>query len=271
MGGTVLFFKITCGTSLIKFRKKNRRHFYMFKRLTILASIIFLSSILSQAQIPDKFTNLQVLPKLISKEKLLGTMRSFTEALGVNCGFCHADNEAAEGLDFPSDKKEEKEEARIMLKMVMGINQDYLSQLSEYTKDVMSVSCITCHRGNKMPLMLEDVLFKAIKEKGLPEAISTYHQLHDQYYGSFTYDFTPHTLVKLVEMLNDQKSYDDAIGIANLNIEMYPNSGMAYYGLGEAYQAKGDNAKALESYQKAKDMMPEDSRFIDRKIQQLKE
>lgn len=243
----------------------------MFKKLTILASLLFISSMLTHAQIPDKFTNLQVLPKLISKEKLVGTMRSFTEALGVNCGFCHADQEGTNKLDFASDKKNEKEEARIMLKMVMGINKDYLSQLSGYTKDVMNVNCITCHRGNKKPVMLEDVLLTAIKEKGLPEAVSTYHQLHDQYYGSFTYDFSPHTLVKLVEMLNDEKRYDDAIGTANLNIEMYPNSGMAYYGLGEAYQAKGDKEKALENYQKAKEMMPDDSRFIDRKIQDLKE
>ncbi len=244
----------------------------MFKKLTILASIIFLSSVLSQAQIPDKFTNLQVLPKLISKEKLVETMRSFSGALGVNCGFCHADQAGTDKLDFASDKKDEKEEARIMLKMVMGINKDYLSQLSEYTKkDVMNVKCITCHRGNKKPVMLEDVLLTEIKEKGLSEAVSTYHQLHDQYYGSFTYDFSPHTLVKLVEMLNDEKRYDDAIGAANLNIEMYPNSGIAYYGLGEAYQAKGDNEKALQNYQKAKEMMPEDSRFIDRKIQELKE
>ena len=243
----------------------------MFKKLTILASIIFLSSVFSQAQIPDKFTNLQVLPKLISKEKLLGTMRSFTEALGVNCGFCHADQEGSDRLDFPSDKKPEKEEARIMLKMVMGINKDYLSQLSEYTKDVMKVNCVTCHRGNKKPLMLEDVLYTTIKEKGLPEAISTYHQLHDKYYGSFTYDFSPHTLVKLVEMLNDDNRYDDALGIANLNLEVFPQSGMAYYGLGEAYEAKGDNQKAVESYEKAKQLSPELSRSVDRKLQGLKE
>ncbi len=243
----------------------------MLKKITILASIVFLSSVLSQAQIPDKFTNLQVLPKLISKEKLVETMRSFSSALGVNCGFCHAEQEGTNKLDFPSDKKEEKEEARIMLKMVMGINQDYLSQLSKYTKDVMSVKCVTCHRGNKKPLMLEDVLLTTIEEKGLPQAISTYHQLHDEYYGSFTYDFSPRTLVTLVEMLNDEKRYDDALGVANLNIEIYPNSGIAYYGLGEAYEAKGETQKALETYQKAKEMMPEDSRFIDRKIQELKE
>jgi tetratricopeptide (TPR) repeat protein len=156
-----------------------------------------------------------------------------------------------------------------MLKMVAGINKDYLSQLSEYSKNVIQVKCVTCHRGNKKPLMLEDVLLSTIKDKGLPEAITTYHQLHDQYYGSFTYDFSDHTLVKLIEMLNDEKRYDDAIGIANLNIEMYPKSGVAYYGLGEAYQAKGNKDEALKNYQKAKELMPEGARFIDRKIKEL--
>lgn len=243
----------------------------MIKKLTLLTIFILIATALTSAQIPDKFTNLRVLPKLISKEKLVETMRSFTGALGVNCGFCHAEQKGTDKLDFPSDDKPEKDEARIMLKMVMGINQDYLSELSEYTKDVMKVKCITCHRGNKKPLMLQDVLFKTIKEKGLPEAVSTYHKLHDEYYGSFTYDFTPPTLVKLVEMLNEEKRYDDALGIANLNIEVYPKSGMAYYGLGEAYRAKGDKDKALEAYDKAKTLMPEGSRFIDRRIQELKE
>ncbi len=243
----------------------------MFKKLNLLTLLIIISSVLTSAQIPDKFTNLQVLPKLISKDDLLKTMRSFTGALSVNCGFCHAEQEGTDQLDFPADKKPEKDEARVMLKMVMAINKDYLPQLSEFTKDVMDVKCVTCHRGNQRPLMLEDVLLTTIKEKGLPEAISTYHQLHDQYYGSFTYDFSDHTLVKLIEMLNDEKRYEDAVGIANLNIEMYPESGVAYYGLGEAYQAQGDKDKALENYEKAKKLMPDGARMIDRKIQELKE
>ncbi len=241
----------------------------MFKKLTLLAALVFISSVLTSAQVPDKFTNLQVLPKLISKDNLLDVMRSFSGGLGVHCEFCHVENEDTHKTDFASDDKPEKNEARIMLKMVAGINKDYLSQLSEYSKNVIQVKCVTCHRGNKKPLMLQDVLLSTIKDKGLPEAITTYHQLHDQYYGSFTYDFSDHTLVKLIEMLNDEKRYDDALGIANLNIEMYPQSGVAYYGLGEAYQAKGNKDEALKNYQKAKELMPEGARFIDRKIKEL--
>jgi tetratricopeptide (TPR) repeat protein len=241
----------------------------MFKKLILFAAIIFVFSRIISAQIPDKFTNLKVLPKDIAKEKLLDAMRSFSGALGVECNFCHAENENSRGLDFASDKKTEKDEARLMLKMVMGINNDYISKLSEYSKNVMDVKCITCHRGNKIPEMLEDVLLKDINEKGVQDAINTYHNLRDKYYGGFTYDFSDHTLVKLVEMLNAESKYDDALGIANLNIEMYPKSGVAYYGLGEAYQAKGDKDKALQNYQKAKELMPEGARFIDRKIGEL--
>lgn len=242
----------------------------MFNRFALLASLFIILSSIVSAQIPDKFTNLQVLPKLISKDDLLTTMRSFTTGLGVKCDFCHAEKSGTDKLDFPADEKPEKDEARIMLKMVMDINHDYLPKLTEYTKDkIMQVNCVTCHRGNKMPLMLEDVLLTTIREKGLPEAITTYHQLHDKYYGSFTYDFSDRTLVKLVEMLVDEKMDDDAIGIANLNLEMYPQSAFAYYGLGEAYQGKGQKDQALQNYKKAKELMPEGSQFIDRKIQEL--
>jgi hypothetical protein len=41
------------------------------------------------AQIPDKFTNLQVLPKEISKADLVSLMRNYAGDLNVRCGFCH--------------------------------------------------------------------------------------------------------------------------------------------------------------------------------------
>jgi tetratricopeptide (TPR) repeat protein len=44
-------------------------------------------------QIPDKFTNLQVLPKDLGKRELLETMKNFTRALGVRCQFCHIGEE----------------------------------------------------------------------------------------------------------------------------------------------------------------------------------
>ena len=68
------------------------------------------------AQIPDKFTNLKVLPKDISKQELQSTMRGFAFALGVRCEHCHVEKKAPEhGLDFAADDKDAKKTARLML------------------------------------------------------------------------------------------------------------------------------------------------------------
>ncbi len=74
------------------------------------------------AQFPDKFTNLKVLPKDISKHEMESTMRSFAFALGVRCDHCHIEKKAPEkGLDFAADDKEAKKTARVMLQMVAAI------------------------------------------------------------------------------------------------------------------------------------------------------
>jgi len=58
----------------------------------------------ARAQIPDKFTNLRVLPKDIAKPKLVETMRAWSGALGQRCDFCHVERKAPEhGNDFASD------------------------------------------------------------------------------------------------------------------------------------------------------------------------
>src|SRR6185503_1734772 len=62
------------------------------------------------AQIPDKFTNLKVLPKDISKDDLISTMRGFSGGLGVRCNFCHVGGTETDltGMKFASDDKKEK-------------------------------------------------------------------------------------------------------------------------------------------------------------------
>ncbi len=239
-----------------------RKIFYLF------VVSIFAAGIVS-AQVPDKFKNLKVLPKDISKEKLLEIMRGFTGALGVNCEFCHVAQENPHKMIFDSDQKTAKNKARIMMAMTHDINTKYLSKLSEYSDNILQVKCVTCHHGNKEPMMLEDVLYSTINSKGIQEAITTYHDLRDKYYGSFTYDFKDHTLVKLIEMLNKDKKYDDAVAIGKLNIETYPQSGVAYYGLGEAYEAKNDKENAIANYKKALELMPRAAEFLNKKIEAL--
>jgi len=216
---------------------------------------------------PDKFTNLQVFPKDISKEELGGIMRSFTGALGVRCSFCHVEVEGQPN-DFASDLKSAKQKARIMIKMTGDINNKYLSDLKEFSDNVLEVKCVTCHRGVHEPEPLDEILFKVVKRKGLEEAISTYHDLYDKYYGGFSYDFKDQSLIALSRKLTDEKMYDEAIAFSNINLEKYPKSGGAYLGLAQAYEGKCDIENAITNYKKAEEFMPW-AGFIKKKLEEL--
>ena len=67
------------------------------------------------AQIPEEFTNLQLLPKDIEQRKLVRTMRDWAGGLGVRCNHCHVGPENLQGMDFASDEKRTKRAARKML------------------------------------------------------------------------------------------------------------------------------------------------------------
>ncbi|HJR05987.1 MAG TPA: amidohydrolase family protein [Pyrinomonadaceae bacterium] len=56
--------------------------------------------------------------------------------------------------------------------------------------------------------------------------------------------------------LVNQKKLKDAIEVFKLNVAAYPKSGNTYDSLAEAYMKNGDNAHAIEFYQKAIDVEP---------------
>jgi hypothetical protein len=89
--------------------------------------------------------NLKVLHGIHSRDQLLNVMRGFSEALGVKCDFCHnTDN-------FASDEKIQKRTARVMIKMVADIDNNYL--IGPQTE---KVTCFTCHRGASVPKLVAE-------------------------------------------------------------------------------------------------------------------
>ena len=98
-----------------------------------------------------QFKNLQVFPKDITRDQLIGNMKGFSQALGVRCVHCHVGEEGKplSTFDFASDAKKEKVVARKMLTMVHRINSEDLG-VKDF-KDV-KVTCFTCHRGATKPL-----------------------------------------------------------------------------------------------------------------------
>lgn len=136
------------------------------KRIAVLALLAILGCTSSQSPAPNtanakapaqqrRFKNLQVLPKDIPREQLLATMRSFTRGLGVRCNHCHvvAQTTPKEELDFPSDAKEEKRNARTMLQMTADLNRRWIPRVDPKAAagGESRVVCWTCHRGKPEP------------------------------------------------------------------------------------------------------------------------
>ncbi|MCW3463430.1 c-type cytochrome [Chitinophaga nivalis] len=97
--------------------------------------------------------NLKVLPKNIPHEELMTVMRGFNTALGVKCGFCHAQQkEDAKKLDFASDANPHKDVARDMMRMTRRINRKFFRE-----SETMTITCYSCHHGNETPKSKPDV------------------------------------------------------------------------------------------------------------------
>jgi hypothetical protein len=107
----------------------------------------------SAKQTGEPFTNLKVLPKDISPKDLNKIMVSdFEDALGVGCNFCHAPGKTEGELDYASDAKPEKNIAREMMRITLGINKKYFKiKHPVIGTDALTVNCNTCHNGVAFP------------------------------------------------------------------------------------------------------------------------
>jgi tetratricopeptide (TPR) repeat protein len=226
-----------------------------------LAIILFAGTPVA-AQFPDKFTNLKVLPKDISKRELESTMRGFTFALGVRCDHCHVEKKAPEkGLDFPADDQDAKKTARVMLQMVAAINHDYISKVPKTPtgSTAIQVQCVTCHHGLTQPQPLSAVLAESLEKDGLEKTIALYHELRGKYYGSGQYDFGETSLNQLTESLLAKKRNGDALAFMDLNFgENHPDSVWSYHMLAMTHQANGQIDEAIADYRKVLELHPDD-------------
>jgi tetratricopeptide (TPR) repeat protein len=221
--------------------------------------LVLLSANVATAQIPDKFTNLKVLPKDISKEDLSDTMRRFSFSLGVRCQFCHvgADSPTLAGADFASDDKEAKRTARTMLQMVDAINRDYVGKLGKAAP--VPVDCVTCHRGLSIPRTLIAVLNEELDKGGAAGAVASYQALRKKYYGRGAYDFSETSLNQLAESLLKAKKTKEAVAIMELNAEVNPITGWGYSVLAMSHQANGDLEEAKTDFQKILELQPQNA------------
>jgi hypothetical protein len=120
--------------------------------IVVIAAFVFVGVAATTPQEPE-FKNLKVLPKNISSKALNKIMiDDFEDGLGVTCGFCHVEQKDSHKLDYASDEKPEKQIARLMMRMTLGINKKYFNLKHPLIGDsVLAINCVTCHNGQPRP------------------------------------------------------------------------------------------------------------------------
>jgi hypothetical protein len=92
------------------------------------------------------FKNVKLLQDVPAKQFLTIMDHDYGRGLGVNCTFCHVANQ------WDSDRREEKETARMMIAMTDTINRTQLSKLHPNRLGKTPViNCVSCHRGYNEP------------------------------------------------------------------------------------------------------------------------
>jgi len=231
--------------------------------------LLSLAALAAEAQMPDKFTNLQYFPKTISRQELMGNMRGFSFSLGVRCQFCHAgkDGNKREQMDFASDEKDTKKTARAMLRMVDAINQEYIAKMGRAAP--IRVECVTCHHQLSIPKTMNALLAETIDKKDIQAAIGLYRDLRKNGLGNGQYDFGETSLNILTESLLKQDKAKEAVAIMELNVEVNtPPSGWAYNLLAMSHVANKQVEKARADYQKILELNPQDE-WAKKQLEQL--
>jgi hypothetical protein len=95
----------------------------------------------------EVFKNIQIL-KGMPAGRLLKVMElGYSKSLGVNCAHCHVVDQ------WDKDDKPTKQVTREMIKMVGGINNDYLKNIKNLKSETPIINCTTCHRGQVKPAL----------------------------------------------------------------------------------------------------------------------
>jgi hypothetical protein len=224
----------------------------------------------AQMQIPQRFENLQVLPKDIPRDTLIQIMRAFSMGLGVRCTFCHVAvrEDTTERLVFKSDDKAEKRNARVMMKMTREINASFLPQLPQRHDPPVRVQCVTCHRGSATPRTLDVVLEETIAKFGVDSAVARYRRLREETLPLGRYNFGELTLSELARRLGEEGKTAEAIAMLELNQEFYPKSGAIDFQLGQLYERRGERDQAVARYRAALTKEPE-NRMARRRLMEL--
>jgi hypothetical protein len=219
---------------------------------------------------PDSVVNLQVLPKDMPVRDVIATMRTFTFALGVRCDYCHigADGEPPAEFDFVSDDMPAKVKAREMMRMAGAINDDWLAALPRRGTPGVHVECVTCHRGQARPILMDDLLAAIVDSAGAGAAVARWRELRERFYGGATYDFRAGPVAAAAVRLLRSGNPAAADTLLRLNAEFYPDDAPSAFLASQVALAIGDTAAAIEALVRAA-ALQSDNPLIQRLLEQL--
>lgn len=218
---------------------------------------------------PPPATNLQILPKDVPREQLIATMQAFTQALGVQCSYCHVFEGRGGRNDMASDEKPTKKTARQMMVFARELNEKLPAVVGKAATDTTRVGCSTCHRGVAIPKPLTLVLNETVNAKGLEAAVAQYRDLRTRYYGGMAYDFTENGLITMAQAAINAERADNALAWLNLNLEFFPKSSRTYQIMALAHQKKNDKDAAIKDLEKAVELDPNNNQ-AKQQLQQIK-
>lgn len=224
----------------------------------------------ADAQIPDQFTNLDVLPKDIAQGELIGTMRGFAGGLQVRCEHCHVGEpgQPLSSFDFAADDKEPKRVARVMMRMTREINARLAADLGRDPAGLVEVRCITCHRGATRPRQIADVLAEESATGGVEAALAAYRRLREESYGSGVFDFSERPLRSWASKLAQAGETADALAVLALGEELFPESIYLKGRIAEVHYMAGDREQALAGFRKVLELDPE-NRFAAMRLREI--
>jgi hypothetical protein len=211
----------------------------------------------ARGQIPETFTNLQVLPKEVTRRELVGIMRGWAAALDVRCNHCHVGPDDLRGMDFATDEQPTKRAAREMHKMVLAINGGTLATLPPTDRPRQAVTCMTCHRGSaRPPLPLDEELVEVARDRGAAAAVERYGTLRREHRDDGRYDFRPQVLTTAATRLAEDGKAEEALALARLGVEQHPDVARMHALLGLLLR-RSDRAAAAVALRRALELDPQ--------------
>lgn len=208
---------------------------------------------------PPPPQNLKVLPKNISRDSLLATMRGIADGLGVRCTYCHVGEFPR--MEFAKDDKPTKEKARFMLRMVDSLNNVVLAALPNRRGVV--IQCVTCHRGSPVPQTLTTALTAVVDSFGIDTAIARYTRWRAQA-ETGRLDVSEQSVSDVARVLASRGKVAEAIALEEMNEKNYPNSPDVDFSLAELHRQHGDRDAAITYYRMVLQKRPDDRRALAR-------